>query len=90
MSTHHSTDLARLRVPVRVVSGLACIGFIGLSHPGVIDDFRAWAQMRPPAIIEWSHYGVQRGKTTTITVDGQNLIEAMRCCSMTRASAGRS
>ena len=32
--------------------------------------------MRPPAIIELSQYGVQRGKTTTITVDGQNLIEA--------------
>ena len=43
---------------------------------GVIDDIRVWAQMRPPAIIELSQYGVPRGKTTTITVDGQNLIDA--------------
>jgi hypothetical protein len=76
MSTHHSTDLERLRVPVRVVSGLAAMGYVVLSCAGVIDDFRAWAQMRPPAIIELSQYGVQRGKTTTITVDGQNLIDA--------------
>ncbi len=32
--------------------------------------------MRPPAIIELSQYGVPRGKTTTITLDGQNLIDA--------------
>ena len=68
--------VTRLRVPVRIVSGLAAIGYIALSHAGVIDDIRVWAQMRPPAIIELSQYGVQRGKTTTITVDGQNLIEA--------------
>jgi hypothetical protein len=76
MSNHHSTDLTRVRVPVRIVSGLAAIGYIALSCAGVIDDLRVWAQMRPPAIVELSQYGVPRGKTTTITVDGQNLIDA--------------
>jgi hypothetical protein len=69
-------ELARLRPIVRIGSVFAAIGYITLSQTGVIDDIRVWAQMRPPAIIELSQYGVQRGKTTTITVDGQNLIEA--------------
>lgn len=76
MTNHHSTDLTRLRPRVRIGSAFAAIGYIALSQMGVIDDIRVWAQMRPPAIIELSQYGVPRGKTTTITVDGQNLIEA--------------
>ena len=68
--------VTRLRVPVRIGSLFTAIGYIALSHAGVIDDIRVRAQMRPPAIIELSQYGVQRGETTTITVDGQNLIEA--------------
>jgi hypothetical protein len=76
MTNHPSTDLTRLRPIVRIGSAFAAIGYIALSPTGVIDNFRVWAQMRPPAIIELSQYGVPRGKTTTITVDGQNLTEA--------------
>ena len=68
--------VARLRVPVRIVSAIVAIGYIALSNNGMLDDLRVWAQMRPPAIVELSQYGVPRGKTTTITVDGQNLIDA--------------
>jgi hypothetical protein len=77
-STHptHPTDLVRVRPIVRTASAFATIGYIALSYAGVIDDVRVWAQMRPPAIIELSQYGVERGETTTITVDGQNLIDA--------------
>jgi hypothetical protein len=38
----------------------------------------AFAQVRPPAIIELSQYGVPRGETTRITIDGHNLLEADR------------
>jgi hypothetical protein len=76
MSHHHSTDLTRLRPIVRTASAFVAIGYVALSNAGMFDGLRVWAQMRPPAIIELSQYGVPRGKTTTITVDGQNLIDA--------------
>src|SRR5262245_32743993 len=60
----------------RIASAVVAIGYVALTQTGMLDDIRVWAQMRPPAIIELSQYGVPRGKTTTITVDGQNLIDA--------------
>jgi hypothetical protein len=76
MTNPPSTELTRFRPTVRIGSAIACAAYLALSQTGVIDDVRVWAQMRPPAIIELSQYGVPRGKTTTIIVDGQNLIDA--------------
>ena len=55
-----------LPASVLPTAGIALAAFLGAGGA-------AGAQVRPPVIANAAPYGIQRGTTTTITVDGTNL-----------------